>query len=190
MIFTDLTCDSMGVDREREMARGDDRRETAGLRCERGVRARDGRKAGDEQERLEKAASQQRAQEPQRRTQEVQRRTQEAREREVRAQEERERQDREVSPGGPEEEGGKRTTREACVEGKKEETNSMNEEDDVSNRHMTWWRKAWWIRMDNGSHLRTARGRRRTWRAATRAVQEAHDAERTEEVQTSANSGT
>ena len=53
---------------------------------------------------------------------------------------------------------------------------------------MTWWQKAWWIRVDNGPHLPTARGRRRTWRAATRAVQETHVAERTEEVQTSVNS--
>ena len=39
---------------------------------------------------------------------------------------------------------------------------------------MTWWRRAWWIRANNGPHLRTARGRRRTWCAATRAVQETH----------------
>ena len=31
------------------------------------------------------------------------------------------------------------TTQEECVEVKKE-TNSMHEESDVSNRHMTWWR--------------------------------------------------
>ena len=28
---------------------------------------------------------------------------------------------------------------------------------------MTWWRNAWWIRVDNGSHMRSARGRRKTW---------------------------
>ena len=80
------------------------------------------------------------------------------------------------------------TTQEECVEGKEEETNSAHEENDVSNRHMTWWQRASWIRVDNGPHLRTARGRRRTWRAATRAVQETHVAERIEEVQTSVNS--
>ena len=36
------------------------------------------------------------------------------------------------------------TTQEECVEAKRE-TNSMHEESDVSNRHMTWWRNAWWI---------------------------------------------
>ena len=50
------------------------------------------------------------------------------------------------------------TTHEECVEAKKE-TNSMHEESDVSNRHMTWWRDAWLIRMDGGPHMRTARGR-------------------------------
>ena len=38
-----------------------------------------------------------------------------------------------------------------------ERENSMHEESYVSNRHMTWWRKAWWIRVDNGPHLRTAK---------------------------------
>ena len=49
---------------------------------------------------------------------------------------------------------------------RRREVNSMHEENDVSNRHMTWWRDAWWVRMDNGPHLRTARGRRRVWRAS------------------------
>ena len=43
---------------------------------------------------------------------------------------------------------------------------------DVSTRHMTWWRSARWIRIEDGLTLRTASGRRRTWRAATRAVEE------------------
>ena len=58
-----------------------------------------------------------------------------------------------------------------------EDANSVHEESHVSNRHMTWWRNAWWVRMDNGPHLRTARGRRRVWRAATRAAREAHETE-------------
>ena len=33
---------------------------------------------------------------------------------------------------------------------------------------MTWWRNAWWVRVNNGPHLQTARDRRRVWRAATR----------------------
>ena len=69
------------------------------------------------------------------------------------------------------------TTQEECVEAKKE-GNSMHEENDVSNGHMTWWRDAWWVRMDGGPHLRTARGRRRVWREATRAAQEARETER------------
>ena len=40
------------------------------------------------------------------------------------------------------------TTEEKCVEAKKE-ANSMHEENDVSHRHMTWWRDAWWVRMDS-----------------------------------------
>ena len=62
-------------------------------------------------------------------------------------------------------------TQEKCVEAKKE-ANSTHEENDVSSRHMTWWRAAWWVRMDNGPPLRTARGRRRAWRAARIAGEE------------------
>ena len=51
---------------------------------------------------------------------------------------------------------------------------------------MTWWRNAWWIRVNNGSHMWTARGRRRTWRAARRAAEQAHDDDRVEEAQSSA----
>ena len=69
------------------------------------------------------------------------------------------------------------TTQEKCVEEKKE-TNSMQEERDVSSRHMTWWRDAWWVRMDKGPHLRTARDRRKVWRAATRAARETRETER------------
>ena len=28
----------------------------------------------------------------------------------------------------------------------------------VSNRHMTWWQNAWWVRVNNGPHMRTAEG--------------------------------
>ena len=56
-----------------------------------------------------------------------------------------------------------------------EDSNSLQEESHVSNRHMTWWHNAWWVRVNNGPHLRTARDRRRVWRAATRAAQEVRD---------------
>ena len=62
------------------------------------------------------------------------------------------------------------------------ETNSTHEENDVSNGHMTRWRNAWWTRADSGPHLRTARGRRRTWRAA-RATEQALDDDGVEESQ-------
>ena len=90
-------------------------------------------------------------------------RTQEEREKEVRAQEERERQARKgKTQGERREEEGKveaqeghegeeeMTTQEECVEAQKE-ANSTHEENDLPNRHMTWWRKAWWIRIDDGS---------------------------------------
>ena len=72
-------------------------------------------------------------------------------------------------------------TQEKCVEAKKE-ANSMHEEDNVSNRHMTWWRDAWWIRVNSGPHMRTARGSRRIWRAARRAAEQACDDDNVEET--------
>ena len=47
----------------------------------------------------------------------------------------------------------------------------MYENDVVSNRHM----RAWWIWLDDGSSMRSVRGRRRVWRAAKRAAEEARD---------------
>ena len=135
----------------------------------------------------EKEAEERRAQE----AREEERRAQEAREEESRAQEAREevrrtqeereerraqeaREQRKAQEGHDGEE--EMTTQETCVEAKKE-MNSMYEESDVSNRHMTWWRNAWWVRVDNGPHLRTARNHQRTWRAATRAAREARETE-------------
>ena len=60
-------------------------------------------------------------------------------------------------------------------EEQEEEENSLHERSHVSNRHMTWWRNAWWVRVNNGPHLQTARDRRRVWRAATRAAQEVRE---------------
>ena len=74
------------------------------------------------------------------------------------------------------------TTQGECVEEKKE-MNSMHEETDVSNRYLTWWKNAWWIRVDRGPHMRTARGRRRIWRAARRAAEQTRDDDRVEETQ-------
>ena len=67
-----------------------------------------------------------------------------------------------------------------------ENANSLHEESHVSNRHMTWWRNAWWIRVENGSHMQTARGRRRIWRAARRAAEQACDDGRVEEARSPA----
>ena len=47
----------------------------------------------------------------------------------------------------------------------------MQEDTDVPNRHMTWWRRAWWIQIDIGPSMRSARGRRRVWRADKRAAE-------------------
>ena len=47
-----------------------------------------------------------------------------------------------------------------------EDTNRTYEDHDVSKRHMTWWKRAWWIRIGDRSSMRSARGRRRIWRAA------------------------
>ena len=58
---------------------------------------------------------------------------------------------------------------------REEDANSMHEESHVSNRHMTWWQNAWWVRVNNGPHLRTARNCGKVWRAATRAAQEVRE---------------
>ena len=62
------------------------------------------------------------------------------------------------------------TTQEKCVEekGKGEDTNQTYEDNDVSNRHMTRWKKTWWMRSDDGSSMRSAKGRRRVWRLGKR----------------------
>ena len=94
----------------------------------------------------------------------------EEQERERKVQEERESQAREGKAQGE------------CVEAKKE-ANTTHEENDVSNRHVTWWKNAWWIRVDSGPHMRTARGRRRIWRAARRAAEQVRDDDWVEETQ-------
>ena len=82
------------------------------------------------------------------------------------AQEERTEQEREVEVQG----------------GQEEDVNSVHDECHVSNRHMTWWHNAWWIRVDNGPHMRSARGRRRTWRAARQAAEQVRDGNWVEET--------
>ena len=86
-------------------------------------------------------------------------------EREVSAQEERTEQEREVEAQG----------------GQEEDVNSVHDECPVSTRHMTW-HNAWWIRVDNGPHMRSARGRRRTWRAASQAAEQVRDGNRVGET--------
>ena len=143
---------------------------------------RSAQEAREEQKRAQEVREEQRrAQEARREEKGAQdaqeeRRDQEEREKEVRAQMERRRAEAQEGHEGKE----VLTTQEECVEEKKE-TNSMQEKD-VPNRHMTWWKNAWWVRMDNGPHLRTARGRRRVWRAARRAAEQARDSDRVEET--------
>ena len=104
---------------------------------------------------------------------------QEEREREVSAHEERRKQEREAEAQGRHESDVKaQEGHEGEVKAQEEQgenANSLQEESHVSNRHMTWWHNAWWVRVNNGPHLRTARDRRRVWRAATRAAQEVRD---------------
>ena len=52
-----------------------------------------------------------------------------------------------------------------------EDANSLHGERHESNRHMTW-HNAWWIRVANGPHMRSARGRRRTRRAARQVAEQ------------------
>ena len=149
---------------------------------------------GEEQSQVESEQEAQeeesgRAREEEKRAQEAreeQRRAHEAREEERRAQEEREEgvsaQEEQVEAQEGHEGEEAMTTQEKCVEEQKE-TNSMHEESHVSNRRMTWWHNAWWIRVDNGPHMRSARGRRRVWRAARRAAEQARNEDGAGEVQ-------
>ena len=45
--------------------------------------------------------------------------------------------------------------------------------DTTPNNHMVWWRKDWWIRVEDGQDLRTAKKRCCAVRAATRGAEEA-----------------
>ena len=108
------------------------------------------------------------------------RRVLEEQRREVKSQEERKTdnearggQERRVDAQGGREGGGE----------KQEDVNSLLDECHVSNRHMTWRQNAWWIRVDNGPHMRSARGRRRTWRAARQAAEQVRDQNCVEETQ-------
>ena len=94
--------------------------------------------------------------------------------REARAKEERTEQEREVEAQGGHESDVKALkgpeSEMKAHGGQEEDVNSVHDECHVSNRHMTWWHNAWWIRVDSGPHMRSARGRRRTWRAARQAT--------------------
>ena len=124
------------------------------------------------------------AHEEERRAQEAredeERREQEARE-EARAQEAPELRRSETEVSAQEE----RTEQEREVEaqrGQEEDVNSVHDECHVSNRHMTQWHNAWWIRVDNGPHMRSARGRRRTCQAARQAAEQVRDGNRVRET--------
>ena len=95
----------------------------------------------------------------------------ERQEREARAQWEREEQEWRMAPGDCDDEVMRSAQDECAKEKRGDEHNHMSEYKEVSNGHMTWWQQGW-IRADNGPHLRTARGRRRVWRAATGAARE------------------
>ena len=109
---------------------------------------------------------------------------QEAREKEVEAQQEQKREVRREERGSEERDvesqgrqGGQESVDAQGRRGRKEvetnDENSLHEENHVSDRHMTWWRNAWWVRVNNGPNMRTARGRRRIWRAARQAAEQA-----------------
>ena len=136
---------------------------------------RKAQEAHEEQRRAQMTLEKRKAQEE--RKKEV--RVQEEREREVSAHEERREQEREAkAQGGHESDVKAQEGHEGEVKAQEEEgedANSLHEESHVSDRHMTWWRNAWWVRVNNGPHLQTARDRRRVWRAATRAAQEVRD---------------
>ena len=149
---------------------------------------RKAQEAHEEQKRAQKALEKRKAQEEQER----EAKAQEERKKEVRVQEERERvareakaqEEREREVNAHEERREQEREAEAqkghegevkAQEEQGEDSNSLQEESHVSNRHMTWWHNAWWVRVNNGPHLRTARDRRRVWRAATRAAQEVRD---------------
>ena len=59
-------------------------------------------------------------------------------------------------------------------------TRRANETVHAPERYIVWWRKSWWIRISDRPALQTAKGRQRTWRAATRALEET-DAEKWKE---------
>ena len=64
-----------------------------------------------------------------------------------------------------------------------EDVNSLHDGCHVSNTHTTWWQNAWWIRVDNGPHMRSARERRRTWRAVRQAAEQVCDGNWVEKTQ-------
>ena len=146
----------------------------------------------EEVESKQEEKKEQEAERKQKQEQEQERRAQEAREEERRAQEVHEEQ-RRAEKALEKRKAQEEQEREAEVQGEHEsdvkaqeghegevkaqeeqgeDANSLHEESHVLNRHMTWWRNAWWVRVNNGPHLQTARDRRRVWLAATRAARE------------------
>ena len=61
--------------------------------------------------------------------------------------------------------------REGAKEEEEEEERNENSQHEES---YVWWWNAWWVRVNNGPHMRTARGRRRNFgRAARQAAEQA-----------------
>ena len=166
------------VESEQEAQEEERRRAQEAQEQRRAHEAREQRRAEEVREELKRA---QEAREEERRAQEAreeERRAQEAHE-ERKAHKERTEQEREVeAQGGHESDVKAQEGHEGEVKAQEEQgedSNSLQEESHVSNRHMTWWHNAWWVRVNTGPHLRTARDRRRVWRAATRAALEVRD---------------
>ena len=152
-------------ERRAQEAREEERRAQEAQEQKRAQEAREdeerkAQQAREEERRAQEAREQKRVQEAQARRE---MKAQEEREREVRAHEKRREQNREVeAQRGHENDAKAREGHEGEVkahEEQGEDANSLHEESHVSNRHMTWWHNAWWVRVNNGPHLRTARDR-------------------------------
>ena len=71
----------------------------------------------------------------------------------------------------------RRWTQKECVGEKEEEErrNSMYEDNGVSSRHTTWWKRSWWIRIDDGSSIGAESGEQRRERLKKPAMETASE---------------
>ena len=169
----------------REARRSEEKRGEARRSEEKRGEARRSEEKRGEARRSEEGAKEERREERRLETREKEVEAQEKQRREVRR-EERGSEERDVEPQGGQGEEGDRVDAQGGRGRKEEETNdenSLHEESHASDRYMTWWRNAWWVRVNNGPHMRTARGRRKIWRAARQAAEQACQEERAGEAQ-------